>query len=388
MTDDGLRLPALEVTQAPRVTMYLLAVDGKRLGQFTTVARARRGGPGDQLLGYQRPWIHRHIEQIRSYLDSPGALLPNALTVAFDDRVRFEPLDTPAPVSYARFGVLLIPACDGLAEHERPGWLVDGQQRAEAIARTARSSLPVAVAAFIDADPARQREQFLRVNATRPLPRSLLHELLPHTAGPLPAALERRRLPAVLAERLNYDPASPLHLMIRTVTNPDGVITDTSILRALDNSIGFGALVPYSGPAEPGPDLAGMLKTIGHFWAAVRDVFPSAWGLPPRKSRLMHGAGVVTLGFLMDAIATGREWPPPSVQIFTDGLRLIAPLCRWTGGTWEFGRGWNHIQNTGQDARLLSDYLTSRYLDLAGRRHRGGPGRGDPAPGAPTAPAA
>jgi DGQHR domain-containing protein len=388
MTDDGLRLPALEMTQAPGVTVYLFAVDGKQLGQFTTVARVSRGGPAAQLLGYQRPWIHRHIEQIRRYLDSSGALLPNALTVAFDDRVRFEPLPLPTPVSYARFGVLLIPACDGLAEHDRPGWLVDGQQRAEAIARTARESLPVAVAAFIDADPGRQREQFLRVNATKPLPRSLLHELLPHTTGPLPPALERRRLPAVLAERLNYDPSSPLHLMIRTVTNPDGMITDTSMLRALDNSIGFGALVPYSGPAEPGPDIAGMLEVINNFWAAVRDVFPSAWGLPPRKSRLMHGAGVVTLGFLMDAIATGREWPAPTVQIFTDGLALIAPLCRWTSGTWEFGRGWNHIQNTGQDARLLSDYLTSRYLHLAGRHHRDAPSRGGAEPSTPTAPAA
>ncbi len=371
MADGVLRLPALEVTQAPGLAVYLLAADGKHLARFTTVSRARRAGPGNGLLGYQRPWVLRHIEEIRRYLDSPGALLPNALTVAFDERVRFEPAPLAAPVSYARFGVLLIPACEGLAEHERPGWLVDGQQRAAAIDAAARACLPVAVAAFIDADPARQREQFVRVNATRPLPKSLLYELLPLTAGPLPAALERRRLPAVLVERLNYDPGSPLHQMIRTVTNPDGLIQDNSMLRALENAIGYGALAPYHGRDGHGHDTSGMLEVVNHFWAAVRDVFAPAWGLPPRRSRLLHGAGVVTLGFLMDAIAHRRERPPPGVEVFAEDLRLIAPACRWTAGTWEFGRSWNDIQNTGRDARLLGDFLTRRYLDLAGRRRVG-----------------
>jgi hypothetical protein len=111
-----------------------------------------------------------------------------------------------------------------------------------------------------------------------------------------------------------------------------------------------------------------MIEVVSNFWAAVREVFPAAWGLPPRKSRLLHGAGVVALGFVMDAIAGNREVPPPGTGVFTEGLRLLEQDCRWTGGTWEFGRPWNHIQNTGQDARLLGDFLTRRYLDRSGRR--------------------
>jgi DGQHR domain-containing protein len=199
-------------------------------------------------------------------------LLPNALTIAFDERVSFTALDVPAPVPYARYGTLSIPVDDAQPGHARPGWLVDGQQRSAAIREAARSSMPIGVAAFIDPDPARQREQFIRVNATQPLSRGLLYELLPITAGPLPAALERRRLPARLAERLNHDPASRLCLMIRTPTNPGGLIKDNSILRALGNSLTNGALYPYAGCDGQTHDIAGMVEATSNFWAAVRDV--------------------------------------------------------------------------------------------------------------------
>jgi DGQHR domain-containing protein len=367
MTPRDLVLPALEVTQGPGLAVYLFAVDGKQLTQFTTVARLHRAGPASTLAGYQRPWVQRHIDQIRRYLDSPGALLPNALTVAFDDRVRFQPLPVPASVGYARFGTLQIPCGGSDTGTVKPGWLVDGQQRAAAIELATRASMPVAVAAFIDADEARQREQFLRVNSTQPLPRGLLYELLPRTAGPLPPALERRRLPAQLVEHLNYDPASPLHRMIKTITNPDGLIKDNSMMRALANSISDGALAPYNAAPGRGADTAGMLTVINQFWAAVREVFPAAWGLPPRKSRLLHGTGVIALGFVMDSIAY-RHQSPPGTSVFAENLRLIAPGCCWTSGTWEFGLGWNQIQNTTQDVRRLADFLTSRYRDLAKAR--------------------
>ena len=38
------------------------------------------------------------------------------------------------------------------------------------------------------------------------------------------------------------------------------------------------------------------------YWTAVKKVFPDAWGKPPEKSRLMHGAGVRAMGRLMDRI--------------------------------------------------------------------------------------
>ena len=61
-----LRLPALEVRQGNH-TLYCFAVDGKQLSRFTAVSRLGRDDDGT-VLGYQRPEILRHIQQIREYL--------------------------------------------------------------------------------------------------------------------------------------------------------------------------------------------------------------------------------------------------------------------------------------------------------------------------------
>ena len=92
-----------------------------------------------------------------------------------------------------------------LDEEERPGWIVDGQQRAAAIRDARVDAFPIFVNAFITEEVAEQRAQFILVNSTKPLPKGLIHELLPATEAPLPLALHKKRLPALLLERLNYD---------------------------------------------------------------------------------------------------------------------------------------------------------------------------------------
>jgi DGQHR domain-containing protein len=363
-----LRLPALRIRQGA-ATFYLAAVDGKLLYQFATVAHTHRGRDA-QLHGYQRTEVRRHIDEIRAFLEGPHALMPNALTVAFDDRVQFQPAAVASPVGYADYGQLCVPLVVDGDPAGLPGWLVDGQQRSAAVDDTALDSFPVGVAAFISGDQEFQRDQFLRINNTKPLPKSLLYELLPRTTTRLSAALERRRQPARLLERLNYDPDSPLQGMIKTHTNPDGILKDNSLLRTLGDSIGYGVLYRYRDPGTGVVDLEPALVVLKAYWAAVRQVFPDAWGLPPRRSRLLHGAGVVGLGYLMDQICD--RYPddrPPTAEQFALELARVADVCRWTSGTWEFQHGvtrsWSDVQNTGKDARLVSDLLTRTYRDRA-----------------------
>ena len=84
--------------------------------------------------------------------------------------------------------------------------------------------------------------------------------------------------------------------MIQTQTNPTGVIKDNSILRMLENSLRDGILYRFRDPQTGNGDDDAMLETLSTFWFAVAHVFDDAWGLPPNKSRLMHGAGIITLG--------------------------------------------------------------------------------------------
>ena len=109
---------------------------------------------------------------------------------------------------------------EGLISGTKPGWIVDGQQRSAALRDARLDVFPVFVTGFVTDNVAEQREQFILVNSTKPLPKGLIYELLPGTEVQLSTHLERRRFPAYLLERLNYDSRSPLHLAVQTPTNP------------------------------------------------------------------------------------------------------------------------------------------------------------------------
>lgn len=364
-----LRLPALRVRQSQDRYLYSFAVEGKQLPDFTTISRVSRDDDS-AIQGYQRPEVLRHINAIKQYIESDDAMIPNALVIAFDDRVRFEETPGDHQVEYSTPGTLVIPVDPSAPETDRPGWIVDGQQRTAAIRDARVDSFPVSVVAFVAQSDAEQRAQFILVNATKPLSKSLIYELLPATEGELPEHLQRRQLPSRLVERLNYDENSPLAGLINTPTTPDGVMKDNSILRMLENSITDGALYRFRDPETGSGDVELMLSVLKPFWTAVELVFPADWGLPPRKSRLMHGAGVVSLGFVMDAIADPLlDERLPQVDDYLRQLKLIAPLCHWTSGTWKFGpelhRKWNDLQNTPRDTQLLTSYLLFEYRRLA-----------------------
>lgn len=360
-----LRLPALEVRQGDGRVLYSFAVDGKALPSFAAVSRIHRDGDA-QVEGYQRPEVLSHIASIRRYLESEAPMIPNALVVAFDKRVQFEPFHGAPSVSYARPGTLVIPVGDDVSDEDKPGWIVDGQQRSAAIRDARIASFPVVVTAFITDSDEDQRSQFILVNSAKPLPKGLIYELLPATSSALPVTLQTRRFPAVLLTRLNGQVRSPLYRKIRTPTTPEGIVKDNSILKMLENSLSDGALYSYRDPATGNGDEEQMMDLLVAFWTAVRDVFTDAWDKPPRQSRLMHGVGIVSLGFIMDAIYDRySRQRPPGRDDFAYDLSELREVCRWTTGFWDFGPGaqckWNELQNTTRDMKLLTNYLLCEY---------------------------
>ena len=78
-------------------------------------------------------------------------------------------------------GELIIPVDETLPDADKPALLVDGQQRAAAIRDADVAEFPVAAVAFIASGADEQRSQFILVNNTKPLPKGLIHELLPDT---------------------------------------------------------------------------------------------------------------------------------------------------------------------------------------------------------------
>lgn len=348
-----LELPALAVAQ-PGGTIYSFCVDGKQVQSFSTVSRVRRAAGA--LEGYQRLEALAHIRTIRAYLESGKALIPNAVVLAFDNRVTFEP--TRPGVGPVQAGTIRIPLGEG-EDWVPPGWVVDGQQRLAAVRDAEVEAFPLMVSAFV-AGPTEQAEHFIRVNSTKPLPKGLIFSLLPHTPRGLAPKLEAKRLPALLVELLNEHEASPLRGMIVTMTNPAGAARDTSFLGALEDSLSDGALYHLQ------EDMEAMQATLFAFWEAVRDTFPREWGKKPKECRLFHGAGIAALFFLMDSASdflAHHEIRQPTAAHFKAELGRVKPDCRWMDGTWGFGVPWNKLQNTSQHKRELATFLTTLYRE-------------------------
>ena len=372
-TGETLELPAIAIRQGGKRELYAFAVDGKRLHDFAQVSRLGRD-EGEKIAGYQRPEVVSHIAEIRNYLESEEPMLPNAIVVAFNSRVQFKPLKATRDDTGPVHGHLIIPTEDD-SDGTKAGWIVDGQQRAAAIRDAKLDGFPVFVTGFVTDSVAEQREQFILVNSTKPLPKGLIYELLPATDVQLASHLQRRRFPAYLLNRLNYDSRSPLHLAIQTPTNPfldlkvrsrrgfqitpqaksnkgdvgaakasaaklQGFIKDNSILRMLENSLHDGALYRCRLQADGEADTERMLELLFNFWEAVARVFKEAWGQPPTRSRLTHGVGIVSMGYLMDAIADRlRSKGIPTANEFAADLAPLIPHCSWTDGYWNFGQG-------------------------------------------------
>lgn len=84
------RVPALRIRQGEERQLYSLAIEGKQISKIAAISRIRRGE--ESLVGYQRPEVRNHIREIQRYIESKNPMIPNPVIIAFDKRVRFEPL--------------------------------------------------------------------------------------------------------------------------------------------------------------------------------------------------------------------------------------------------------------------------------------------------------
>jgi hypothetical protein len=148
---------------------------------------------------------------------------------------------------------------------------------------------------------------------------------------------------------------------------PDGRIRDNSVLKMIENSITDGALYRYRDPRTGEGDTDRMVQVLWNFWEAVANTWPDAWVLPPRKSRLTHGAGIVSLGYVMDEITEVCSVGPevPTVERYEAHLETLVEICAWTRGQWDFGlrehRPWNELQVTPKDILKLAELLLQTY---------------------------
>ena len=358
---------ALHTTQGEGLDVYAFFIKGGDIVRVADISRIERDA-ADELKGFQRPEIRQHVKGIVDYLNQGDVLFPNAIILALAPDVKFAASRGSKPAGDTRVsesGTLTLPI---YAEGQRVAWIVDGQQRSIALSQAQHKDLAVPVIGFVSDRLSVQREQFILVNKAKPLPTRLINELLPETATfVLPRDLVARKVPAELVSTLNQDPASPFFRLVKRVSDrgaSEAVVTDTALLSLIKSSLSnpLGALAPFKSVGrEGGGDVAGMYRILTTYWSAVKAVFPDAWGKDPKQSRLMHSAGLMAMGLLMDAIYA-RLPPNSEVTAVQRELEKVAPSCRWTKGTWEtLGLAWNELQNTPPHVKKLQDTLVRAY---------------------------
>ena len=310
------------------------------------------------MTGYQRPEVQDHINEIRGYVERSDAILPNSIVIAFQDALDFveiERIDDESSV-----GTLHIP----VTKKEKSGWIVDGQQRVATLRTAKKDKMPVSVIAFESKDVAEEREQFVLVNTTKPLPRSLDYELLPNIDGHIPPKMRKRRSAYMLLEQLNLTDSSPFYLRIQTTTArhiDTANIKDLSILKMLENRMKDGILFRFQKNPKKSLDL------LHNFWMAVKSIYPDAWAVGPRQSRLTHGVGIVSMGYIMDTIAYKlvRAGNIPPKESFEDEVQIVGRDLPWMDGVWNFSDQlilpWNELQNTSRHIDILANYLIRLY---------------------------
>jgi DGQHR domain-containing protein len=349
--------------QSPEHRVITIVANASDVLTFARIDRAGRGTSGT-LTGFQRPQVASHIREIREYLKGDDAVLPNPIVVAFVDHVSVRDCAEG-------FTDLTIDIPDQPA-----GFIVDGQQRLTALADLQGKDFEVFVSVLICRNYEELRRQFVLINNTRPLPKALIYELLPGISG-LPWRLTKRSYAAALTERLNFDEDSSLKGLIYQHTNPSGVLRDTAIQRVIMQSMSDGAIREIARENQ----IQSGFELISNFFTAVKTVFAADWdGHSATTSRLMHGAGIVAMGYVMELLAA-RDGAFSSEQ-FVRGLGALRGKTAWTSGSWRFSRTervpWKAVENTPRQILALAQHLVSlvrRHRLRSGKRLRNRPSK-------------
>jgi DGQHR domain-containing protein len=343
MASKTIEFNVLVANQSKSASVFCFVTNVQEIEKVARIERAGRSVMG-KLTGFQRNQIAGHIREIRDYLGKPNAILPNALILGFTDKAKLD-------VGKNGVGTLTVDVSRGA-----PGWIVDGQQRFTALGEVNNPDFQVMVAGFICSSQKELNTQFILINNTKPLPRELVFELAAYLDG-LPVRMSNSQRATKVAEMLNVSQNSSLYGLIKGYTSPNGVINASMVRKLVMNSIADGELRLYARDdrrlIEQGTSL------ISEFFYAVQHVFREDWeGHTQNTSRLLHGAGIVAMGYAMETLITMTG--ARNRTQFADGLRHLKGKTAWTQGKWYFKdevRNWNGPQNVSQDVRQLSLYL-------------------------------
>src|SRR5690242_5238744 len=83
-----IRRRALSLHQNENHPLYLFSLTGEELLAVADFSRTSRDDPAE-LLGYQRPEVKRHVQDIVKYLNGDNIIFPSSIILALSSAARF-----------------------------------------------------------------------------------------------------------------------------------------------------------------------------------------------------------------------------------------------------------------------------------------------------------
>lgn len=368
-TSAPLKRRALRLTQAAGYDVFLLSLSPADLLAIRGVSPDQKQSL-EELLRADQPSAAQHIANIQSGLDAGDALLLTTVVIALSPEVRFRSSRGPdVSDGLATSGTIEIPLRTRAGR--KPARVLDGFHRLLALSGNKGIDFAVPVSAVVSDDPGVIRQLFDRIQSTHPLPVGFADRLLPSRAVPISPRIAAQDLPDAVCQWLNDDPDSPFHQLIGPA-QPGKATSRSPVSRAALGEIiadslssPYGALFPYRNIAGGETDVDGLWRAFRTYWAAVKSVFPEAWGKPAKKSRLMHPVGIRIMGRLMNRVLPAVDLSADDrVEQTSRELEKIESFCRWTAGVWEplDGLAWDELENRKRHVDLVSNYLIRAYL--------------------------
>src|SRR5690242_16377346 len=79
---------AIKIAQNEQHPLFVLSLTGDEILAISDISRLSRDDAG-KLIGYQRPEVRKHVQDIIDYLNSSDILFPNSIILAVSSGVKF-----------------------------------------------------------------------------------------------------------------------------------------------------------------------------------------------------------------------------------------------------------------------------------------------------------
>lgn len=395
-----LKIVAMESRVTPGKTRLQFTCDGRLIRPLARVDRL------DALAGKgnQRDEINSHVRKIAAGI-SAGTQVPNPILLTLLSDQIVSPDDEGAPESFVRITPLgeftrVASSIESAAvvqefrpvqidfpfrraafDEEKSALLVDGQQRTAALSLVDIDRVP-SLYLSVNAEIASAEEAkaiFIVANSTAKIETQFSRALLA-TMDQSPGYLTTERPRALAAKILAIvDKESPFFELVqypgvKSTRKPPPPVAYNSLFQVLSIFVESGLPLPEKNPEQQ------LARMVSRGFNLIKKTWPSAWGIKPSESRLMHGVGLRSMATLiaskLESLYTNFGGNLESNDMWLEieaSLKRLQPQLIWRvadttnalkGAVKMYQEEISNRQNTTQDISALTKAIKRLSLDL------------------------